>query len=324
MSAFDSSLVADDLKKVIKRNPQILSKVFAIGLDGVYAYAGKQTNISDKWQLGGMNMTDVVQPGNRRTAGDRSFNPIGAARPEVHIGQLMNAKVDLLFTEQELRIMTKVFLQGLDSAVVDSIPGEQRILMALFDKVRQNLRMKTLWQGVYNASTTTPESVLNGWKKLIQDGLTGAAPLLIPPGNVFTGTAITDANVIAQVEGPYNLIPDERKLEPLIAIMSVANARRYSKALKAVWGSTITEATLFNGIDTIPETNVKIIAEPGLGTSNKVIYTYRYNLEIGFKNEGDMDSVKFESYDRDLKAMMDFELGVDIHDYDLIWTNDLA
>lgn len=324
MSSFDASLVADDLKKVIKRNPQILSKVFVIGLDSMYKYIGKQTKIADKWELGGLNMTDVVQPGNRRTVGDRSFNPVGAARPELHIGQLMPAKVDLLFTEQELKVMTKIFLQNLDQAFVKTIPGADRILMALADKIRQNLRLKTLFRGVYNGATTTPESVMNGWLKLVLDGLTGAAPLLIPAGNVFAGTTPSDANIIAQVEGPYNLIPDERKLEPMVSVMSVSNARRYSRALKTLWGNTITEATLFAGIDTIPETNVKIIAEPGFGTSNKILYTYAGNLEIGFKNEGDLDSIQMQAQDRDLQVMIDFEIGVDIHNYDLIWCNDLA
>jgi hypothetical protein len=165
-----------------------------------------------------------------------------------------------------------------------------------------------LWQGntALTGASNSNINKFNGYIKLIDS----EAEVI-----KVTGVTLTTANIIAQVDAIYAAIPTEvLKATDMSILMGDDTYRLYTIALK--------NANMFHysqeGGDTltVPGTNIKIYALPGLNETGRVYAMRLSNGVIGCDLEGEEDNAEavFLPYEERVKIKVSWKYGVQIEE----------
>ncbi len=277
--------------------------------------------ISDELPLPKLTTTSIVQPGN-----NTAFNPTaGAVSVGARILKVRDWKVDLLINPSAL-IKTWMGFTKQPGTRQSKIPLEQFIMAAIIKQIRKDIRMKTLYRGVYNAAGSTPFDVANGKLKLYADEIT--ATNLTP---IVTGV-ISASNVVDKLLLVHDGLAEEYKNEE--TYMEVNSQifdwyyRKFSPVLNTnlvAAGGAPTQEGLINKIR-LEGTNCWIKREPGLGTSQRVAVTTKANNIMGVDTESDYNNFEFQVENRQIKVLVDGRIGVQLAQADdnAIRVNDQA
>jgi hypothetical protein len=207
----------------------------------------------------------------------------------------------------------------LEGAPPDSpfdIPLEQFMFEAIIDRIVDDLEV-AVWTGTYNASGTTAAATMDGILTLLTAAITAEE---VPTGNVADGDAITASNAFDQFKLIRDKIAPEYRSKEMLCLCSVGVKDFYLSDYQATVG-----AIPYNtGYDQVylEGTRAKIVAVPGMGSSQRVIITPKENLVYGYDVDGPSSSIITQEFNRTIKVMGDFRAGVNFRDGQVIWTND--
>lgn len=254
-------------------------------------------DVTDELPLPNLNLIDLTKPANPAV-----FSPTANA---VVFGsrtlKVRGIKVDLLLIPQ---VLEKTWLGKMKKASDPwDMPFEAYIMNYINSKITEEIRLASLYKGVYNAAGVTPTDNFNGFLKLIADEITAAT--LTP---VVTG-AITSANVINNVELTYDNLSDAVKAKPTIMKVSPTIFDWYIRKYRVDYGKNIDYSGMAKGKVTIDGTMCDIVREPGLSGSQRLIVTLKDNFVYGVDSTNGY-SLDVQKFDRSLKVLIDFKAGV--------------
>lgn len=272
---------------------------------------------SDEVVMTNLEVGDVAQPGGKDT-----FNPtVGAVKFKPRKGKVRQAKVDLQFTHSQIIALYKSYMGQVRAKQIDpqTIPFEEYITARVIGKFQENIRVKTLFNGVYNAAGTGPLDIADGLKTQL---LAAIADGSIPAANIIDTAIITASNCVAETEKILAGIPDAEFYGDLVCVCSRTYKTNYEMDYRAKFGNLP-----YNGGQLKPNivgTDVPFIVEPGLTNFNRPIFTKRGNLVYLYDdlNGADTLAVDYQKRTRDIAWVMDAQVGAGIAVAELVWTND--
>jgi hypothetical protein len=288
-----------------KDKDQIFMKML-LGMDIGHSF-DEWDDCKDEVVLPQLGITDLVKP-----ADDLNFTPTSnAIQFGARIAKVRRWKVDLLIVPGQLEKswLGKYKKKGSDAF---DIPLEQYIMNYIIAKVQENIRMKALYKGVYNASGTTPTDIFNGILKIIADELTAGSITAVVTG------AITSANVIDKMLLVYDGLDEAYKNTltnmPVNSTIFDWAIRKFNPILNTSLISTDTQAMQNGGRINqfpLPGTNCVVVREPGLQTSQRIHVTTPDNKIYMTDSMGEENNIKIQEFERSLKLMIDAKGGVD-------------
>jgi hypothetical protein len=190
---------------------------------------------------------------------------------------------------------------------------EEFIIRHFLKMAKQDVFLKSLYFGQYNAAGTTPVDCMDGFLKIITDEAT-AGNVTVAKGNMVATGAFTPSNVIDKLEAIHDKVDIKYKegdnLEMKVADSIFTMAQR---ALRAEFGQNMD----YKGMGEtrkrtlrLDGTNCDLVLEPALGNSKRVICTPKDNMVIGTDLLSDVNQIKTQEFERIIKFMMDFAMGV--------------
>lgn len=269
-------------------------------------------DVKDEVPMPLLTMTDIVKPGLDKT----TFSPTANALVfGARIGKVRDCKVDLTLVPQ---VLEKTWLgmknkKGSGGAQQFQMPFEEFIFRHIIRKAKENIHLKAIYKGVYNAAGTTPGDTLDGMLKLIADEIT--ATTMTP---IVTG-AITSANVYDKLLLVYDGLDEAYKQG--VTQMSVSSTifDWYIRKFNPISNTSLIGADAL-GLQDIPllnsatlyGTNCIIKREAGLGTSQRVWVTPKENQVYMVDSLSDSGDIMTQIYDRTIRLYMDFKAGVQL------------
>lgn len=254
-------------------------------------------DITDELPLPNLALTDLIKPANPTTfAPTANALAFGARTLKVR-----GIKVDLQLIPQ---VMEKTWLGKMKKANDPwDMPFEAFIMDYINSKIKENLRLKAIYAGVYNAAGTTPATTMDGFLKLIADEITATT---IAP--IVTG-AITATNVVDKLELVYDGLGEAYKGVPTIMKVNPQIFDWYNRKYRLDFGPNQDYKGMERLRRPLDGTLCELVREPGLGSSQRTICSVKENFAYGVDtlNGYSMDVQKF---DRTLKILIDFKAGV--------------
>jgi hypothetical protein len=256
-------------------------------------------DVKDEQPLPNLSITDIVRP-RKSTTFDPPSNALAFS---ARILKVRGAKVDLQIIPSDLynSWLGKMYAKGSNPY---DYPFEQMIAEYVQARIQENIRMKALFSGVYNASGTTPAAIMDGIKTLIAAEVTATN---ITP--IATG-AITAANVIDKLELTYDGLGEAYKNGETQILVSPTIFDWYNRKYRELYGSNANYEGMKQGYVLLDGTNCWIKREPGLTGSGRVICTTPDNIVYGIDNAADESSIIVEQEKRAINLLMDFKVGV--------------
>jgi len=256
-------------------------------------------DVTDEIPLPDLSLTDIVQPGV-----NKDFTPIeGAIKFGARILKVRDCKVDLLLEPWKLE---KTWLGKMKKASDPmDMPFEAFIFDYINSKIKENMRLKAIYRGIYNAAGTGPADTMDGYLNLIADEITATN---IAP--VVTGV-ITATNVVDKVEMTYDALGEAYKNGESIMKCSPTIFSWYVRKYRLDFGGNMDYAGMPKNRRRvlIDGTNCELVAEPGFGTSQRLVASRADNFVYGVDSASGYN-VDIQKENRKLKVLIDFKAGV--------------
>jgi hypothetical protein len=308
--------LTDSLGEYFRKSPAVLTKGLTATMKSVEHFVLQQ--VKDELPLVNLGSTSILQPSLR----DGSWSPIDDALEfPVRILKARPVKVDLEIVPESL---FNTFL-GYAASAGSSDPGSKLPLEAyIFDevirRVKDDLELKAIFKGDYDAAGTTPAATMDGLLKLIADSITATE---ITP---TTTGAITASNAVAKVE----LIVDAAIAAnpaitsvPAKCYVSPKIFNFYNQNYRATYGA-LPYNKEFQKTFLELSPNVELVSMPGMGTSSRIILTTADNIHLGMDLMGDMTNIVVEKEKRVINMMIDFVAGIQFARPELMFVNEQA
>lgn len=246
---------------------------------------------------------DLVKPANDTTFA-ASTNALDFS---ARILKVRRWKVDLLLIPGALE---KSWLGAYKKKGSDAydMPFEEYVMREIITRVNENIRMKALFGGTYNAAGTAPVDIMDGLKKIIADEITATT---ITP--VVTG-ALTSANVVDNVYLTYDDLDEAVKAMSTQMLMSPSVFDMFVRKWRSLYGSNNNYGGINQNEFQLDGTNCMLKREPGLGTSQRLITTTKSNIIYGVDSLGEENDIKSQVFERSIKLMIDAKSGVNFAD----------
>jgi hypothetical protein len=260
--------------------------------------------------IGGPNL---VQPNKR----DNAWNPTNnGVEFQPRILKVRAAKADLSFIPAELWATYLGSMAKRGATDQQYMPFESFIMDYIIGRVAEDVEDNVIFRGIYNAAGTAPADVSNGFLKIITDEIASTG---IPAAQINTGAAITTSNAYDQVLAVYKIVPPKLRNRRLKAFVSYDTYDKfnedYAASFTAAPYNTAFEKVMLNG------TQCELVPLSALGTSSRIIITPEENFCVGMDLEGDMANIKVQENRRGMDVMVDFSIGVQIHDLRNVFVN---
>lgn len=266
------------------------------------------SGVVDEIPLTELAIGSIVQPGGKNTF-DATAN---AVRYKARVGKTRHGKVDLLLQHTFIINLYKSYLSGLQTANPkidpEKVPFEAVLMDAIIKKANQEIRQSVVFKGKYNAVGTTARDVADG---LLFKIITDVASNAIPAANRTTGAAITSSNAYDEVIKLLTVVrsnPDYTN-EPMVLICSPQKMLEFEIDFAATRGAapavTSWKQTGIEG------SNIIFKEEFGMQGSDRLICTPARNLYYMVNEEAQQNDIIMQPFNRDIKLMMDFHVGVE-------------
>jgi hypothetical protein len=254
-------------------------------------------DITDELPLPSLGLTDLIKPANPST-----FAPTANALAfNARVLKVRGIKVDLQLIPQ---VLEKTWLGKMKKANDPwDLPFEAFIMQYVNSKIKENLRLKAIYAGDYNAAGTTPATTMDGFLTLIADEITATN---ITP--IVTG-AITSTNVVDKLELTYDGLGEAYKGVPTIMKVNPQIFDWYNRKYRVDFGANQDYKGMDRNRRTLDGTLCELVREPGLGTSQRVITSVKENFVYGVDSANGY-SMDVQKFDRTLKILIDFKAGV--------------
>ncbi|RAJ92225.1 hypothetical protein LX87_05193 [Larkinella arboricola] len=272
---------------------------------------------SDEVVLSELEIGDVAQPG-----GKDSFNPTeNAVTPSARIGKVRQVKVDVLFSHTKIMALYKSWLGKVKAKRInpEEVPLEEYITAGILAKYRENIRVKTLFNGVYNKAGNTPLDVMDGLRTQILAEITSGG---IPSANIIDTAVITVDNAVAEFEKMLAAIPDAELYGDMVCVTSRQLKTFYELNFRKLYGTLPYNTGQEKAV--IVGSNIRFVVEPGLADFKRPLFTPKGNLVYLYDDMDGADTLAtdYNKRERNLAWLMDAQVGAGIAQPNRIWTND--
>jgi hypothetical protein len=314
MAAVDFSGLPSRLKDYSYKNSEtLLTQTLIDGLTFL-EYMNLLVDVTDRVDLTQMFISEVLQPG-----GKDDFTPKGTVGFKNREGRVRDCKVDYMLTPKLINAMWKSYLGKINKSrrgdVYDA-PFFQFILERIAAKVREELQLQAVFQGVYREDSKKARRVFDGILPLLSDSG------IVPAGNIFAGAPITQNNAIDQLEGVADRVPSDVVNTDLIALVEPEVMKFYNRDYRATFGTIGTYTEFKHPV--LDGTNITLVAEPGLAGTGAVLMAERENFSWLTGELNQLDAFIIEKSKRNVNVMLDFQASSDIALPERVWCNDLA
>ncbi|MDR6195185.1 hypothetical protein [Siphonobacter sp. SORGH_AS_0500] len=276
---------------------------------------------NDEVVLTQLAVANVLQPGNKG-----SFNPTqNAVKFKNRRAKVRPVKVDLEFTQPTIMKMYKSYMGQVTAKKIDpeTYPLEAYVIDAVIAKAKENLRVISLFNGVYNENGNSPLDIFDGILTQVTKAIAAGN---VPADNIVEVAPTTGENAVANHEKVIQEIPDAYFYgsDSLICLTNRKLLSAYETDYRKKFGTlpynTSTEKAFIDG------TNIPFVVEPGLSTLEEPIFTTKDNLCYLYDDEGKQDSLEFDynKRDRSLAYMLDYQAGTGIGAAELLWMGQSA
>lgn len=282
-----------------RKDANVLIREALLGMDGITDRMDVWDDVKDEVPLPNLSVTDLIKPANAT-----AFSPTSnALKFGARMLKARAWKVDLQIVPQDLvrSWLGKYSGKGSDP---HAMPLEQYIWEYVQQKIQENLRLQSLFKGVYNGAGTTPVDVMDGILKIVADEITATN---ITP--VATG-AVSSANVIEKIEATYDALGEAYKSSETQALVSPTLFDWYVRQYRATYGGNNDYTGMANGSVRLDGTMCTVKREPGLGTSQRIIVCTPDNITYGVDSFSDANTIKTQEFDRTIKVLIDAKSGV--------------
>ncbi|MBO9640168.1 MAG: hypothetical protein J7576_18505, partial [Siphonobacter aquaeclarae] len=259
---------------------------------------------------------DVLQPG-----GKNSFNPTqNAVVFKNRTAKVRQCKVDLEFTHTQIMAFYKSYLGQIAAKKIDpsKLPFEEHIIAEVVKRVKENLRVKSLYNSVYNPAGSSPLDVFDGLSTQITAAIASGD---VPAANIAAANTLTGGNAVGELEKIVAVISDAYFYSGVVCVCSRKQKTFYEADYRARYGSLPYNSSTEKGF--IDGTNIPFVVEPGYA-GDFPIFTPKGNLAYLYDDEGKVDNLDFEytKKTRSLAYIMDFQAATGIAAAELIWGAD--
>lgn len=201
---------------------------------------------------------------------------------------------------------------------------EAWIMMKIAEKRAQEIE-NAIWRGeaaAVPASSDLLIACIDGFLTIIADDQAAVTPVLTPFAT--PGGSLTANNVIATIEGTWDLLDASYKDLPTECYVSPDVWAMYQRAYREEYGK-YTALDVASGRVQLDFANCTIVRTPGMGTSSRIVITPRENLHIGYDGLVG-ENFNIEKNHRAIDMIHDFKIGVQIGmlQQGIIAINDLA
>jgi hypothetical protein len=242
---------------------------------------------------------------------DENFSPVtDAMAVDARILKVQKVKGDLKFIPDEFRA---TWLQHLATNRIkpSELPLEAFFLQAIIAGANRDVAEDALYKGLRNNAGATAAATLTGYITLLTNGTLGDGSPAMSDTYMNESGALTSANIIDSVDATFDLLHDKQQNNALVkAYMSPAKLKMYARAVRDTYNTTISEANGGKRKWYIYDTDVEIVPEIGLSGTDNILMTDVGNMCVGFDNKLDSSSIRIQEFDRYLKVMLDFEMGL--------------
>ena len=266
--------------------------------------------ITDETPLTTMSITDIVKPAKADTFAPTTdgikFTP--------RTLKVRGMKVDLKIVPQELYNTWLGMNKKKGRADTGYMPYEQFIVQYIIKKARENVHLKAIYKGIYNSAGTTSADTLDGVLKIVTDEIT-ATNISAGNNNLVTTTAITSVNVIDKLELVYDKLGEAAKDTDTVMFVNPQIFTWYQRAYRVAYGSNLDYTGMTAGRSLMLDgTMCKLISEPGLGTSQRILCGTPDVFVMGTDSADDANQIEIEKEKRWLNIMMDFAFGIQLRE----------
>ena len=240
-----------------------------------------------------------------------NFTPTAnAITPEARILQVRPVKVDVRIYPQEL--YNTWLGQYASPGAAPNLILEAFIMQEIAKKAYSENHLLSLYKGIYNSGGTTPTDSYDGWLRLIALEV-AAANISVANNNLVATGALTAANIITSVESVFDKLADQYKTMPTQMLVSPTNYMLYQRAYRLQFGQNQD----YNGMENVlgqgtvlDGTLCRLIPEPGMAGSNRIICTIKENMYYGVDLDSDINEPRTQVDHRSIDIMMDWRVGV--------------
>ncbi|MDQ1089003.1 hypothetical protein [Siphonobacter sp. SORGH_AS_1065] len=324
-SSLDLTSFAASLTDFARDNrAHIFTRLLIPGMEGIagtpiHAIKDYMTLIpgNDEVVLTNLITKSVLQPGRKG-----KFTPTAdAVKFQNRVAKVRPCKVDLEFDEPKIEMMYKSYLGEVAGGDIDptTFPFEAYVIAEVIAQAQQDMRLISLYNGVYNAAGNGPLDVFDGILTQLLEAITESQ---VPASNIVELQAFSSTNAVAQFEKIVAAIPDRYFYSDLICILprtiKTFYENDYRKQFTALPYNVSTDKGFIDG------TNIPFVVEPGFNHDVPLI-TPRKNLCYLYDDESKQNKLDFD-YDkreRNLAYIMDFQAACGIAATELIWTGDV-
>lgn len=320
----DVSLLSEELRKDRVTYEKFFALKMASGFDAKMDFV--VLPITEEVNLVRDEMGNLTQPG---ATGATNFTTGGLIHKQ-RIGKLRPAKVDLKFTELELKALRVSYLgkrEPGDPKDINSLAGRDYIMKKVIARIGKEVN-RAVVKGVENAGTGAQGglNLFDGLSlKLTQGYATSGTGWVgdIPAGNKVTSPAatVTQANILAEINKIVTIIMSS---EDLVEYRE-EEASLFIPPVYLQYMIDALNASLSNGsqivskvgdeyrLNLLPNTVIKPRSYM-IGVDN-MIWTPNGNFFYLCQDpEENVPAIKFQEQDRDLKIFIDFQISVDYAD----------
>jgi hypothetical protein len=264
--------------------------------------------VTDETPLVMMSIGDIVKPAKADT-----FDPTpDAINFEPRLLKVRGMKVDLKIVPQTFYNKWLGMNKKKGRADTGYLPFEDYIMGEILKKARNNVHMKGIFKGVYNANGTTTADTMDGWLKKILIGIADNE-ISAGEGNLVNTGVITKAGVIDQLEMVYDALGEDAKDVDTRMFVNPTIFTWLQRAMRAEFGQNVNYGGMTTSRSLILDgTMCEVVSEPGLGTSQRIMCGVKDNFHLGTDSADDANVIEIEKEKRWLNVMMDFAFGVEV------------
>ena len=241
--------------------------------------------------------TDVVlQSGVNCT-----FNDLGSVTVSERVIKTAPIAINQTFCDKKL-LNSALQYNVRVAADANALPYEAEFVSAVTASIiEQNENL--VWKGVYNATGTTTNDLLDGLIKIIKTD--------VPSGNTVGSTSgLTSANIVAEVDAVFMGIPS-KVLGKSVIFMGTDSYRKYAVALQAK--NLFFGAPVSSDFDAFyPNSSTKIVAVPGLDGTDFIVAMDPAKVFHGTDLSGDSEVFKIEKVLGVWYLTVNYMLGVQV------------
>lgn len=260
-------------------------------------------NVTDELALPNLAINDIIKPGVVKTfAATASALDFGA-----RILKVRDIKYDLMIVPTDLHkkwlAYNRMNRRTEGSHDPFEIPFEEYILNYIMGSAREQLYLKGIFNGTYNAAGTTPAATMTGFATLVTDLITATT---ITPVSIANPTS---TNIIDVVEAVYDGLDEAYKNVPTQMFANPTLFNYYVRKYRLDYGANQDYEGMKNGRVMIDGTSCELVREAGLGASNRLICGPKDNFIYGC-DTASTATMDIQKFDRGLKILGDFKAGV--------------